>query len=398
MPTITMSLARARSARSHRPLTRPGRGVTTSVTTPVDAVIVPASRGAAALDGAVHLASRLGSTTLVALCSQQTAGSEVLARFADARCRLVVVDVPEGYGHDLMPRRTVAERFHRAGGDRRSDLSRKRNLGLLLARLHDWGKVFFLDDDIGDVGIGLPVDAVHRVTATLDTHQIAGLACDDFPDNSVLCHARRLAGFEQGTFVSGAVLGVNCNDRPLPFFPDLYNEDWFFVSKRAAAGEVGHCGYASQARYDPFATPERARQEEFGDVLAEGLFSLFEEQSTEMDYLSRLSAASAPYWYRFIEYRRNNLSVVGMELEVALDDGTGDAARLTAALRSLDAAADQLARVSPDLCVDYLDAWIDDLAEWERATQRLRVARDTAEAMDHLALRQWHCLGDQIMV
>ncbi len=140
MPTITMSLARARSARSHRPLTRPGRGVTTSVTTPVDAVIVPASRGAAALDGAVHLASRLGSTTLVALCSQQTAGSEVLARFADARCRLVVVDVPEGYGHDLMPRRTVAERFHRAGGDRRSDLSRKRNLGLLLARLHDWGR------------------------------------------------------------------------------------------------------------------------------------------------------------------------------------------------------------------------------------------------------------------
>ena len=51
------------------------------------------------------------------------------------------------------------------------------------------------------------------------------------PDNSVVCHARRLAGRFQDVFVSGAVLGVHCNSLPLSFFPDIYNEDWFFFAE-----------------------------------------------------------------------------------------------------------------------------------------------------------------------
>jgi hypothetical protein len=40
---------------------------------------------------------------------------------------------------------------------------------------------------------------------------------------------------------------------------------------------------------------------------------------------------------------------------------------MQAALRSLTAATDQLSRLSPELCVDYLDAWASDLTRWERA-------------------------------
>jgi hypothetical protein len=60
---------------------------------------------------------------------------------------------------------------------RRSDLELKRNLGLLLARLHSWGKILFLDDDIGDtvndVSVGISMEAVGRVAAQLDDHQEA---------------------------------------------------------------------------------------------------------------------------------------------------------------------------------------------------------------------------------
>jgi hypothetical protein len=364
----------------------------------IDAVIVPASRSAAALDGAANLASRLGAT-LVALCSQQTNGDAVAERAARMPgCRVLSIDVPAGYRHDLMPTRTVAGRFRKAGADRTTDLSLKRNLGLLLARLHNWGKILFLDDDIGCTFGGKPAglhdNAVRRLVAALDAHQIAGLTCREFPDNSVVCHARRLAGFAQDTFISGAALGVNCNDHPLPFFPDQYNEDWFFFSRRVAARDLAHVGDATQAAYDPFESPERARQEEFGDLLAEGLFTLFASQPEEMEYRRRLAAADVWYWERFIAARRAAVNLTGIALEIALESGTGDARRLAAALRSLDAATGQLSRLTPELCVDYLAAWVDDLVEWEQATQRVRAVGGTAEAADFLGLRHWYIAGD----
>ena len=115
-----------------------------------------------------------------------------------------------------------------------------------------------------------------------------------------------------------------------------------------------------------------------------------------MGYETRLAAADVRYWARFIESRRSTLSIVGMELEVALNDGRGDVGRLSAALRSLDAASDQLARLSPDLCVDYLDAWMADLHEWEWATQRLGGYADMAAAMAWLGLREWYLLDDRL--
>ena len=72
-------------------------------------------------------------------------------------------------------------------------------------------KVLFLDDDIGEQvrgrSVGLPSETARRLAAELDARQVAGLTCHQFPDNSVVCHARRLAGYRQDTFVSGAGVG-----------------------------------------------------------------------------------------------------------------------------------------------------------------------------------------------
>jgi hypothetical protein len=374
------ALCRARNLGPAPPLSRSAR---------LDAVIVPASRGATALDGAVNLATSLNAP-LIALCSKRTFAHEVDARFAwMPGCRVLAIDVPTGYRHDLLPTRTVAPRFRSASYPRRTDLSLKRNLGLLLARLRNWGRILFLDDDIGQSvngrPAGLPTAMAQRLAVALDAHQIAGLACRDFPDNSVVCHARRLAGFEQDTFISGAALAVNCGDHPLPFFPDQYNEDRFFFSRRVAARDLAYVGDATQAAYDPFESPNRARQEEFGELLAEGMFALFAEQPAEMGYRNRLAAADVAYWSQFIAARRDTLSLISVTLEMALEAG-GRAPRRMAAIHSLDAAADQLSRLTPELCVDYLDAWATDLADWEHATQRIRRVDNLAAALDFLEL------------
>jgi hypothetical protein len=358
-----------------------------------DAIVVPASRGVAALDAAANLSIRLG-TPLIVLCSRDTRAADAaehLARIPD--CRALIIDVPLAYQHDVIPTRTSVELFRAANAGRNSDLSLKRNLGLLMARYHGWGKILFLDDDIGDSRSGepvsIPVEIVHQLSQQLDSHQVAGLACRDYPDNSVVCHARRLAGLRQDTFITGAALAVNCNDQPLPFFPDLYNEDWFFFSRMAARRDIAHVGYATQAPYDPFANPRRAREEEFGDLLAEGLYALFEDQSGEVDYFRRLDAADTRYWERFIAARESDLHTVRRRLSRVHDRRRPDARLVSRTIESLDAAADQLSDLTAAVCAGFLDAWSADLTSWERAEQQIAAVGSTRAALIELGLDEW---------
>ncbi len=63
-----------------------------------------------------------------------------------------------------------------------SDLSAKRNLGLVLARLHGWRKIVFLDDDIEPVGmraLARIAGAIGRVSnGWNDDSAISGQFCE----------------------------------------------------------------------------------------------------------------------------------------------------------------------------------------------------------------------------
>ena len=204
---------------------RPGR---------LDAIVVPASRPAYCLQPAINLAARLG-ISLVVLCSKQTRAEQVAERVsASPGAKALVVEIPKGWSHPTFPRRTSSQVFREPNAYRESDLSAKRNIGLLLARLHGWNKVVFVDDDV----TLSRTDNIERLGRELDTYQVAGMVVRHYPDNSVVCHARRAAGLPQDVFLTGAVLGVHCNSLPLSFFPDIYNEDWFFFAREAASREL----------------------------------------------------------------------------------------------------------------------------------------------------------------
>ena len=61
----------------------------------------------------------------------------------------------------------------------------------------------------------------------------------------------------------------------------------------------------AQLEYDPFASPDRARREEFGDLLAEGLYALIGEVDPSVPFDEQLRAADEAYWSRFIDARHN---------------------------------------------------------------------------------------------
>ena len=355
----------------------------------LDAIIVPASRPASFLQPAIDLAADL-DVLLVVLCSRQTRIEQVAQRIAATpRARALLIPVPSDWTHVYFPTRTSDPSFDRAKGGRDSDLSKKRNLGLLLARLHGWNKIAFVDDDITLT----KTDNVARLAGQLDAHQVAGMVLQEFPDNSVVCHARRLARMTQDVFVSGAVLGVHCNNLPLSFFPDIYNEDWFFFARDAAQRQLRKVGQAAQEEYDPYASPDRAQWEEFGDLLAEGLFTLFGDWDPNVPFANLLSRATETYWQQFIEARLQVVMDTETELGRLAEEAFGDR-QIYAALNSLSAARSQLTHeIDAGMCVNFVDAYREDLLQWQLISSGVNNVGSTREAMDQLELRNWRLAG-----
>jgi hypothetical protein len=348
----------------------------------LDAIIVPASRPASFLQPAIELATNL-DVLLVVLCSKQTKVEQVAERVARTpSARSLIVPIPDNWSHPGFPTRT-SEQFQDAKAKRRSDLSAKRNLGLLLARLHGWNKIVFLDDDIRP----LSSESMARLAGQLGKHVVAGMVVQ--PDNSVVCFARRLARLPQGVFLTGAVLGVHCNSLPLSFFPDIYNEDWFFFAKQVAARTLPQVGQAKQIEFDPFARPDRAREEEFGDLLAEGLYALIGEQNPSVPFQEQLCAATGTYWSRFIEARRQVLrETTTLLLRLLERKGRGNGVYYSA-LASLAAAETQLDMITPDLCVEFIDAWREDLGDWQGFSNGVNSSGSSRAAMEFLELKTW---------
>jgi hypothetical protein len=345
----------------------------------LDAIVVPASRPAHNLDHAITLA-RGAHCQLIILCSRATRAAEVhdllAARsFSDA----TVVEIPSPYSHEFFEFETsdcIKEQLPGSCAARDSDLSVKRNVGLLLARMLSWRRIFFLDDDIRD----LDAAALLATVSLLAEDQIpgqryysAGMTADTFPDNSVVCHARRTIGEFQGIFVSGSALAVDCTVS-FDFFPDIYNEDWLFFYRDAAEGRLGSSGHvATQLVYDPFASPQRAADQEFGDIIAEGLYALLEEGL-------RVEYGSAERWHQFLTDRKRILDEIIARSDVAPRE-------IRASMRqAVETARKCLKEITPEMCMDYVERWRRDLGQWERTLKLLPQAPSITDALLRLGL------------
>jgi hypothetical protein len=323
----------------------------------LDAIIVPASRPAEHLDHAVTLA-RAADCWLLILCSKQLRSADA-RKFLAARSfhKAIVVDVPPGYRHELLdfPRLlSLKAELPEACGSYVTDLSMKRNVGLVLARMLRWRYVFFLDDDIRDIAY----PDLHSTVNMLGSFSAAGMWVTDFPDNSIVCHANRMTGGSQDVFVSGAALAVDC-DADIGFFPDVYNEDWLFFFDDASTGKLANsCLKATQLCYYPFAKAQRAAWQEFGDVIAEGLYAL-------LHLGMKVEEAKREYWTSFIEARRTFLEAI-----MTRSQDVHPTLRSEMSL-SVQSAIKCLLSIKPDLCERYVELWRQDLADWKHRAAKI---------------------------
>jgi hypothetical protein len=347
----------------------------------VDAIIVPTARRPAYLTEAADLAKALGCV-LVTLHSGKWTTAAKAAQRLSADVDLIAIDVPEP-GRLRLPDWETSRLVAGSVFARRTDLSAKRNLALMLCRMLGWSRILFLDDDITRLN---PED-VQRASGLLDTHNAVGLQIGGFPDHSVVCHAYRQAGGDQQSFVGGGALAIDVK-RSSSFFPDIYNDDWFFLLEgdkglqpTAIAGQV------QQYPYDPFRTPERARAEELGDVLAEGIYWLLDQGLSVMD-------ADEAHWARFLAKRAQ---FIGDVLEMVRRHllAQDEKARRIAALKG---SLGRLALIKPELCERYLRAWAEDRRRWQHHVERLPTRQQIPQALAALSRKgcpplSWHLGG-----
>jgi hypothetical protein len=346
----------------------------------VDAIVVPTARPVAFLEDAASLALQL-ECVLVLLCSREAVAADAAeALRRKPGLRFVAIDIAETYEHEWLQFSTAEIPEARWG--RQTDTSLKRNLGVLLARMAGWKRIVFLDDDIT---VADPND-LRRAVALLgttdpetgETYDCVGLSIGGFPDNSVVCHAHRLTGGTQDTFVGSGALAV-APQSALSFFPDIYNEDWFFLLDKVKLRPVAMVGSATQKAYDPFADPSRAESEEFGDVLAEGVFWL-------LDRGRKVKDATEAHWTWFLEERRLFIEDITRKVS-AHDVDPAERDRMTFALGAAEA---RRSKISPTLCARYLRAWRADCTRWQRRLNGLPSGLPLEDALEQLGLSSVH--------
>lgn len=345
-----------------------------------DAIMVPTNRPVEYLSDCIDLGSRTGIPLIVA-CSKWVTKYEVIEAAAQKKVKVFAVDVlprPDNLLEGISFNTSTNKQILAFTSGLTRDLSIKRNLGLVIARICGWKRLMFLDDDIQDVSN----TDVAALAAGLDDHNVSVLIPDEYPDNSVACHANRLGGGEQGKYASAGGMGVRPDRDDLSFFPNIYNEDWFFFSQEAADRKIAEVGTSRQLEYDPYRDPKRAVKEEFGDLLAEGLYARLDEKKD-------IPGADAAYWRDFKEIRKEFLREVATSLARRLkepDLSSDEQRKIQAARVSIRHAQRQLRRIRPALCYKFIELWLADLAEWHCYLTKLPHRDSIEESLDYLRL------------
>lgn len=236
-----------------------------------------------------------------------------------------------------------------------------------MSRVAGWERVLFLDDDIHGVN---PADA-RAAAGLLGDFDAVGMHNAGYPDNSVVCHAHRETGARQEQFIGAGALAVS-PVRNRSFFPNTYNQDWFFLLGYGQPTKIAVTGRMWQKEYDPFADPDRARSEELGDCLAEGLYWL-------LDHRLATANADREHWGDFLSRRTYFIEHLIAELSKHTDDRASKRR-----ISSLHVARATCTMITPGLCDEYMLRWQTDLESWRAFLREHPVGLGTAGALDHL--------------
>ena len=351
-----------------------------NISTPVvDAIIVPTIRSAQQAKCVVDLASQVRCELLLLYTDDFPPGlPAVLAGLKQGEAIPLALRSGLRHPHLLDLGSELPQSFASAAA---LDISRKRNLGLLIGRMRGWTRVLLLDDDIRRLNI----EKLSSAAALLDEYPVVGLQVHKFPDASVVGHARRRTGRRQEPFVSGGSLLID-PQRLDGFFPAIYHEDWLCTINHLRAGEVAIGGAVAQKFHEPFESPERAKNEEFGDILAAGLLWLVYKRrktnavaaaESQADYWQE--AMQPGFWMRLLQERSELLEAVAELHGAQYPDNA-------LAHETLELARKRCSELTADEFVAVMQKWLSNLDLWRERLSGLPRVDSVEKALAELGV------------
>jgi len=236
---------------------------------------------------------------------------------------------------------------HTSRYDSAWDLPEKRNYALLHARTKGYKRILLIDDDIRRLSEQIVFSGSHM----LDDYKVTGCFVEDFPDTSIFGHLEIAAGGKVNTFLSGSFLFIRPFDVQ-SFFPYIYNEDWLFMLPCIIERSICSFGSIKQVPYDPFANIEKMAFQEFGEIIAEGLYRLLE--------LNRYGERhSQKTWKDVIRDRRDTLCSLEQSLRHV------EYQNVLGAIRQANTSIDA------DACVKFVTDWEADTKNWNLYVQEM---------------------------
>jgi len=137
--------------------------------------------------------------------------------------------------------------------------------------------------------------------------------------------------------------------------------------------------------------PDRAAREEFGDLLAEGLYAAFEGQRGST-FEEQLRIAMEPsYWDYFKTVRLKTITETLADVRAA--KSSFDDIEYRRIEKSLETAETWALKISSKLCVEFIESWQEDEELWQKMLSNLPARLSKQEALRHLGLSNWVSCG-----
>jgi hypothetical protein len=324
------------------------------------------------------------------LCSQKakrTGIAQIAANFSDVSW--IAIDGPflPGPLSDFKTSKVPIADY----GER--DLAQKRNFALLLARVMGWDTILLLDDDIeiSDYELLKAADLLQS------SSQVVGFSAEDYPDHSVAMHAGRWINACIDSFIGGGALAIKTSDNYFSFFPQIYNDDWLFLLPYCMLEDgVTWAGAIKQKRYNPFDSTKRARSQEPGDLLAEGLMRLAIEvkqsQSPPQTLDATMSAISQRANKNFWEHEINRRILFLHNLEQTVKRHKHFAWKKRAVLASLSVSLEVLngkgdwRGIEAERLATWTKHWVADVHSWNELLHKLPRCQTLQAALEYLVV------------
>lgn len=226
------------------------------------------------------------------------------------------------------------------------DLPIKRNYVLLYSRKKGYTRILLIDDDIRM----LTLNKIKSGNNMLYRYIISGCFIQDSPDTSILGHLQRIIGEQIFPFLSGSFLFL----RPFDvkgFFPNIYNEDWLFMLPHIIEHSICSFGNVCQIYSDPFTDPKKASFQEFGDIIADSLYTLIQIGKYEHRY-------DLEFWEEMIYERRNILKSLKQNPKCLCYQSI------------IDSAININCCIAPEDCLAFINDWEKDIVQWQCFLQK----------------------------